>query len=101
MSAFANDVYAVDSYVEKAMAAMRADPKRRWTVASLARVAGLSRAAFARRFRQAAGLPPLRWLMELRLGIAQDRLVDDDTSLATIAVELGYSTEFAFSKAFK
>lgn len=97
----ANDVYAADSYVEKTLAAMRADPKRRWSVASLARVAGLSRAAFARRFRRATGLSPLRWLTELRLGIAQERLLDDDTSLATIAIELGYSSEFAFSKAFK
>lgn len=97
----ANDAHVADAYVDKAIAAMRADPKRRWTVASLARVAGLSRAPFARRFRQATGLSPLRWLTELRLRIAQDRLLDDDESLATIAIDLGYSSEFAFSKAFK
>jgi len=97
----ANDLHAADAYVERALAAMRADPARRWTVGGLSRVAGLSRAPFARRFRRATGTSPLRWLAEHRLGLAQKRLVETDLTLAAIAVEIGYSSDFAFAKAFK
>jgi len=97
----ANDLRSQDTFVEKAVAAMRADPARRWTVAALSRVAGLSRAPFARRFRRATGMPPLRWLTEHRLGLAQRSLVEGDLPLAEIAVEIGYASEFALSKAFK
>jgi AraC-like DNA-binding protein len=100
----ANDVQpapARDPYVERALAAMKADPARRWTVSALARVAGLSRAPFARRFRRALGVPPLRWLTEHRLAAARRRLVETDLALAAIAAEIGYESEFAFAKAFK
>ena len=97
----ANDPRSPDAYVEKAVAAMRADPARRWTVAALSRIAGLSRAPFARRFRRATGMPPLRWLTEHRLGLAQQSLVENDLPLAEIAVVIGYASEFALSKAFK
>jgi transcriptional regulator GlxA family with amidase domain len=97
----ANDVHALDPYVARALAAMKAEPARPWTVASLARVAGLSRAPFARRFREATGTSPLRWLSEHRLALAEERLVETDLGLAAIAVEIGYASEFAFSKAFK
>jgi transcriptional regulator GlxA family with amidase domain len=90
-----------DSQVARAVAAMKAAPSRRWTVAELGRVAGLSRAAFARRFTRAVGRPPLRWLAEHRLRLAQARLVETDLALAAIAGELGYQCEFAFAKAFK
>jgi transcriptional regulator GlxA family with amidase domain len=80
---------------------MKADPSRRWTVAALARVGGLSRAAFARRFTRALGVSPLRWLSEHRLRMAETRLVETDVGLAGIAFEIGYESEFAFAKAFK
>lgn len=101
MSAAANDVHAPDGYVEKALAAITADPARRWTVAALARIAGLSRAPFARRFQRATGTSPLRWLAEHRLRLARKRLVETDVALVEIATEIGYASEFAFSKAFK
>ena len=80
---------------------MTADPTRRWTVAALGRVAGLSRAAFARHFAREAGVPPLQWLAEHRMSLAQRRLLESDLPLAAIAGEVGYGCEFAFSKAFK
>jgi len=98
----ANDVSPPDPYVERALAAMRSDPARTWTVAALAKVAGLSRAPFARRFRESTGIAPLRWLREHRLGLAKERLIEEsDLALAEIAVDIGYATEFAFAKAFK
>lgn len=106
----ANDVRAHDAvespadrdpYVEKAIEAMKRDPARRWTVAELARKAGLSRAPFARRFLRATGTSPLRWLTAHRLDLARRRVVEGERSLAEIAAEVGYATEFALSKAFK
>ncbi|HEX3770533.1 MAG TPA: AraC family transcriptional regulator [Polyangiaceae bacterium] len=91
----------VDSFVERALAAMKREPSRRWTVSSLARVAGLSRAPFARRFERATGRSPARYLAELRLRLAATRLVTSDARLAEIAGEIGYATEFSFAKAFK
>jgi AraC-like DNA-binding protein len=80
---------------------MKADPARRWTVKSLARVGGLSRAAFARRFSRTVGVGPFRWLTEHRLHLAQAKLMDGEDGLAAIAAEVGYGSEFAFAKAFK
>lgn len=89
------------SNIDRAIAAMKADPKKRWTVAELARTACLSRSAFARRFAAALGKGPLSWLADYRLGLAQRRLLETDLPLAAIATEVGYACEFAFAKAFK
>jgi len=91
----------VDSHVSRALAAMKREPARRWTVAALAREAGLSRAPFARRFERATGVPPLKYLTGLRLRAAATRLVASDARLAEIAADVGYATEFSFAKAFK
>jgi len=97
----ANDVRPWDTYAEKALEAMKRDPSRRWTVAELARSAGLSRAPFAKRFKRATGTSPLRWLTRYRLDLARRRVLEGQRSLAEIAQEVGYATEFALSKAFK
>jgi len=80
---------------------MKAAPSRPWTVAAMGRVAGLSRAAFARRFTQALGVSPQRWLAEHRVRLARKSLIESDAPLAAIAIEVGYRCEFAFAKAFK
>ena len=74
---------------------------RAWTVAALAREVGLSRAAFARRFAHAVGMPPLAYLTRWRMTIAGRLLRETDLKLTDVAGRVGYSSEFAFSKAFK
>ncbi len=90
-----------DERIARALEAMHSDPARRWTVAELARIAGLSRAAFARRFRRAMGVAPLQHLTELRMRLAAERLTSNVDKLAAIAALVGYASEFAFAKAFK
>jgi len=90
-----------DLSIARALEAMAKDPARRWTVAELARLSGLSRAAFARRFRRALGVTPLRHLTELRMRIAAEQLTSNADKLAAIAAVVGYTSEFAFAKAFK
>ena len=80
---------------------MRGRPEHAWTVASLARAAGLSRAAFARRFLAKIGSPPRSFLAEVRMQVASHLLASGDESLAGIAAQVGYESEFAFGRAFK
>jgi AraC-like DNA-binding protein len=91
----------LDPRLARALAALQAEPARPWTVESLARAAGLSRAAFARRFLAELGVPPLRYLAEIRMQLASRLLVEGDESLASVAAQIGYESEFAFSRAFK
>jgi AraC-like DNA-binding protein len=90
-----------DARIARALQRLRSEPAQPWTVAALAKVAGLSRAAFARRFLAELGVPPLRYLAELRMERAAHLLAEGDASLASIAAEVGYESEFAFSRAFK
>ncbi|MGW3660875.1 AraC family transcriptional regulator [Streptomyces sp. NPDC005151] len=90
-----------DPAVAPALAAMHDDPSAQWTVESLAVRAGLSRAAFARRFATLVGEPPLSYLKHWRMTRAAKLLREADVPLSTVAAQAGYGSEFAFGKAFK
>lgn len=88
-----------DPDVAAALRALHAEPARRWTVDALAREARLSRATLARRFAAQVGRPPLAYLTQWRMQLARDALAQGDT-LAQVARQVGYSSEFAFAAAF-
>ncbi len=90
-----------DLRVERALGAMEREPARRWTVGDLAKVAGLSRAAFARAFRAATGSTPHAALSATRMTQAAELLSQSSLGLAEIAARVGYASEFALSRAFK
>lgn len=90
-----------DRVVERALALLQERPAEPWTVESLSRAVGLSRAALARRFAARVGVPPLRYLTHWRLALTADLLVGSDLTLAAIAARVGYSNAFALSAAFK
>ena len=100
-AAIASETTCRDRQVAKAIEAMKKDPARRWTVEALAALAGLSRAAFARRFLKETASSPLRFLTDLRLQLAAERLAMSDEALAAIGSWIGYESEFAFARAFK
>lgn len=89
-----------DPALGPALHAMEDDPARGWTVSGLARVAGLSRAAFARRFADQVGHTPMAWLTDLRMTLAAEMLRGSDLTLDAIAARVGYGTPFALSAAF-
>lgn len=91
----------VDLRVARAIAAVKADPARRFTVRELAKLAGASRASFARLFRAQVGTSPQRFLRARRLEQAAALLVGTDERLSRIAQRVGYVSEFALSRAFK
>lgn len=82
------------AYLEK----MVSDPNA--SVAGVAAALRLSPTQFTRRFRAAYGVPPIRYLNELRLATAQRLLLDTDDSVTCIASRCGYRSPFYFSRVF-
>jgi AraC-like DNA-binding protein len=90
-----------DAVVGPGLRLMQHHPEHPWTVAELAAAGGVSRAAFARRFTDVVGEPPMTFLTGWRLALAADLLREPGATLATVARRVGYSTPFALSTAFK
>ncbi|WNV84388.1 AraC family transcriptional regulator [Umezawaea sp. Da 62-37] len=90
-----------DPAVSAALTAMHDDPAAPWTVESLARRSGLSRSPFAKRFAALVGEPPLTYLTRWRMSGAARLLRESDVPLSAVAGGAGYSSEYAFAKAFK
>jgi AraC-like DNA-binding protein len=90
-----------DPLIAPALQAIHEAPGHPWTVESLGGRAGLSRAAFARRFTAVVGEPPLGYLTTWRMTTAARMLREGGASLSTVAEDTGYTSEFAFAKAFK
>jgi AraC-like DNA-binding protein len=90
-----------DPVVGAAMAAIHADPAHPWTTAELARATAVSRATLARRFPAVLGETPAAYLTRWRLDLSARRLRDTDDSLEQIAHAVGYTSVYAFSRAFR
>ncbi|MEV0647588.1 AraC family transcriptional regulator [Phytomonospora sp. NPDC050363] len=90
-----------DPAMVSALTAVHEDPARGWTVAGLARRAGMSRSVLSERFTQMVGVPPMAYVAWWRMTLAAKRLRESDASVAGVARQVGYSSEFAFAKAFK
>jgi len=90
-----------DERLRPALNLMHAEPGKSWGLEELARSAAMSRTSFAERFRTVAGVPPLTYLNRWRMLLAQRALRDGDTRVGSLASDLGYASESAFSTAFK
>jgi AraC-like DNA-binding protein len=86
--------------VGHALRLLHQEPSAPWTVASLAREVGVSRATLARRFADEVGETPMAYLTEWRLALAADLLREPDATVAGVARQVGYGTGFALSAAF-
>ncbi|MES2088884.1 MAG: helix-turn-helix transcriptional regulator, partial [Pseudomonadota bacterium] len=75
--------------------------RHNWTVPELAQHACLSRSAFAERFGQTLGEPPLTYLTRHRMRLAARQLGSSVMPVSRIADQVGYASEAAFSQAFK
>ena len=92
---------ALDPRTGPALTAIHRDPGRDWTVEELARACNVSRSAFAERFVAHVGKPPATYLAHVRLDAAVDLLRDTALPVSLIAKNVGYTSEAAFSRAFK
>jgi len=90
-----------DPALARVLRAMHEDVRAGWTVAELARIAGLSRSAFAARFVDVLGCGPIEYLARWRMALAKDALIRGSKTLDKIAGEIGYESASAFSTAFR
>ncbi len=90
-----------DRQMSAVIGAMHAEPGRKWTLETLARVAGMSRSSFAVRFKETVGEPAMDYLTRWRMMVASDRLANGGMSIAAVAPIVGYESESAFGAAFK
>jgi AraC-like DNA-binding protein len=89
-----------DDHIGRALASVHNDYARHWTVEDLAANVGMSRTAFAVRFKTLVGFAPLEYLTQWRMAIARQQL-KAGKSLSTVAGNVGYGSDTAFNAAFK
>ncbi|MEV6608067.1 AraC family transcriptional regulator [Kutzneria sp. NPDC051319] len=90
-----------DPVVGAALATLHEEPARAWTTESLAAKLTISRSTLTRRFRAAVGTAPADYLTRWRMDLAAVRLRDTDDTLDAIARSVGYTSVYAFSRAFR
>jgi AraC-like DNA-binding protein len=91
---------AMDPVIGDAITSIHTNPAHPWTIERLADKSNLSRSAFAERFVRRVGTPPAAYIAQVRLESAADLLQYTTESISTIASEIGYDSEAAFSRAF-
>lgn len=92
---------AGDPRIAPALRLMHGDPGKAWTLADLAKASAMSRSSFADHFRSVAGTTPLAYLTDWRMRLAERAMREDTTPVGVVAQSLGYTSESAFSNAFK
>ncbi len=90
-----------DRHGGRALALMHERPAHQWTIDDLGRSVGLSRSALHQRFVQVVGQPPMQYLANWRMQLASGLLRNTRSTVAAIALEVGYDSEAAFARAFK
>ncbi|MCF3640756.1 AraC family transcriptional regulator [Rhizobium sp. TRM95111] len=90
-----------DPRLGRVIAALHRDPGRAWTVAEMASAMGSSRSVFAKRFVDATGTTPQRYVLALRMRLAEQWFRRDKLPIDTAARRLGFSSQAAFTRAFK
>jgi len=90
-----------DPLLGRALASFHAEPAAPWTLALLAAEAGMSRSAFAARFRDRLGEPPMSYVTAWRMDVAARLVREEALPLARVAERVGYQSEAAFHRAFR
>ena len=90
-----------DEQIGKAIAKIHRHPTEPWSVDHLAGKIGMSRSAFAKRFMDLVGEPPMQYVRKWRFQVATGWLRDTDLPLAEIGERLNYESEASFNRAFK
>ncbi|KAA1006862.1 AraC family transcriptional regulator [Paraburkholderia panacisoli] len=89
-----------DPQIGRAVALIHREPRRDWSVASLAAAAGMSRSRFSARFMEVVGDTPIGHLTAYRMYLASGELTRGRRTLIEIAEKVGYTSEKAFARAF-
>lgn len=90
-----------DKTLRQVLLAMHREPQRQWDLLALADHAHLSRSTFSERFTTVIGVPPMEYLTRWRMQVAARLLRSGRITMIQAAQKVGYSSDVAFSKAFK
>ena len=90
-----------DPRLGRVIAALHREPGRNWTLADMAREMGSSRSVFAKRFVEVTGVTPQRYVLALRMRLAEQWFRRDKLAIDTAARRLGFGSQAAFARAFK
>ncbi|MCE4072806.1 MULTISPECIES: AraC family transcriptional regulator [Pseudomonas] len=90
-----------DRQLGRALSLIHREPARDWSLPALADAAAMSRSAFAARFAERVGMPPMQYVTRWRMHVALSWLQEREIAVAELAERLGYQSEAAFSRAFK
>ena len=90
-----------DPVVGRALSLLHQRPADGWTLEQLGREAGVSRSSLHERFVHFIGQPPMQYLTNWRMQLAACRLRDTEAKVVDVALDVGYESEAAFSRAFK
>ena len=90
-----------DAQIAPALKKMHSEPGRNWQLGELAKAVGMSRTTFALRFKTVTGVAPLTYLIAWRMRLAERALREGSVPVSALAFQLGYTSESAFSNAFK
>jgi AraC-like DNA-binding protein len=90
-----------DPQIGPIVAKIHRRPAHSWTLESLAAEAAMSRSAFAARFTELVGESAMQYVTRWKMNAARARLLESHTTVSEIALEFGYESEAAFSRAFK
>ncbi|MET0310738.1 MAG: AraC family transcriptional regulator [Burkholderiaceae bacterium] len=90
-----------DRQVGRALRRVHEEPGVPWSLETLAEAAAMSRSAFAARFSELVGTPPMQYVATWRMNLARQRLQSGGVRIAQLAESLGYESEASFSRAFK
>lgn len=90
-----------DNRIGKALKLIHESPEHHWSLGNLAQNVGMSRTSFAQQFKRLVGNTPMEYLTEWRMSLAYSKLQLSKDSMLAIALDIGYQSEAAFSRAFK
>ena len=90
-----------DTRISKAIQLVHESPSKHWSLEELATQVGMSRTSFSVEFKRLVGNSPMEYLTEWRMSLAYGDFQNSKASILTIALDYGYQSESAFSRAFK
>ena len=90
-----------DDRIGNALKIIHESPDHHWSLEEIAQKVGMSRTSFAQQFKRLVGNTPMEYLTEWRMSLAYSKLQLSKDSILAIALDIGYQSEAAFSRAFK
>lgn len=88
--------------VEKVIGFVLENFAERLGLEDLAKVVGLTRYNFCRRFQKECGITPMRWLWNFRTMLAKELIMMDPSwSLTDVAFSCGFTSSAHFSRTYK